>query len=141
VTPGSQPISPLPAIGKEYYYGLQLVGSGMIFSNDIYILSGRYANGQRARTYTFDVNARIPITSKLRISPRARYGMRDDKLTASTFRQFQPTMRVNFYPIRSSEIEVELGANFSRQHVLMGATDTTNSEQGILATVGYRLDF
>ena len=141
VTAGSQPIAPLPAIGKEYYYGLQLVGNGMIFSNDIYILSARYANGQRARTYTFDINARIPITSKLRISPRARYGLRDDKLTASTFRQFQPTMRVNFYPIRAAEIEIELGANFSSQHVLMGATDTTNSEQGILATIGYRLDF
>ncbi|WP_156254902.1 SPOR domain-containing protein [Sandarakinorhabdus oryzae] len=141
VTEGSLPIEPLPALGQEYYYGAQLVGNGLLFGNDIYIVGARYADNQRARTYTFDINARIPVSAKLRISPRARYGMRNDKLTASTFRQFQPTMRMNFYPLRSSEIEVELGANFAQQHMVIGTTDTTNTEHGLLATIGYRLDF
>ncbi|MFX4831508.1 hypothetical protein ABTB80_18810, partial [Acinetobacter baumannii] len=32
-------ITASPKIGKEYYYGLQLIGSGMVWGNDIYILS------------------------------------------------------------------------------------------------------
>lgn len=130
-----------PAVGREFYYGAQLVGSGMIFSNDIYILSARYADNQRSRTYTADINARIPVTSKFRISPRARYGFRDDKLTASTFSQIQPTLRVNYYPIRQSEIEIEIGGNFSRQHQMGTGINSVNTERGIVLSAGYRLDF
>lgn len=136
------PLNPMqPAIGREFYYGAQLVGSGMIFSNDIYILSGRYANNERSRTYTADINARIPVTNKFRLSPRARYGYRDDKLTASTFRQFQPTLRINYYPIRQSEIEIEIGGNFSRQHQISAGINSVNTERGIVLSAGYRLDF
>lgn len=136
------PLNPLqPAIGREFYYGAQLVGSGLIFSNDIYILSGRYADNERSRTYTADINARIPVTNKFRLSPRARYGYRDDKLTASTFRQFQPTLRINYYPVRQSEIEIEIGGNFSRQHQISAGIDSVNTERGIVLSAGYRLDF
>ncbi len=136
------PFNPLqPAIGREYYYGAQLVGSGMVFSNDIYILSGRYADNERSRTYTADINARIPITNKFRLSPRARYGYRDDKLTTSTFRQLQPTLRINYYPIRRSEIEIEIGGNFSKQHQISAGIDSVSTERGIVLSAGYRLDF
>jgi hypothetical protein len=136
------PFNPLqPAIGREYYYGAQLVGSGMVFSNDIYILSGRYADNERSRTYTADINARIPITNKFRLSPRARYGYRDDKLTTSTFRQLQPTLRINYYPIRRSEIEIEIGGNFSKQHQVSAGIDSVSTERGIVLSAGYRLDF
>lgn len=136
------PLNPSqPAIGNEFYYGAQLVGSGMVFSNDIYILSARYANNERSRTYTADINARIPITSKFRLSPRARYGFRSDKLTASTFRQLQPTLRVNYYPMRQSEIEIEIGANLSRQHQISPGVNAISTERGIVLSAGYRLDF
>lgn len=138
VTPGSLPVDPQPATGREYYYGAQVIGNGMIFSNDIYILSGRYADTQRSRTYTADINARIPLTSKLRVSPRARYGIRNDKFSDSTFQQFQPTLRINYYPIRQAEIELELGGNFSRQQSTLQGT---SSETGIFISAGYRLDF
>jgi hypothetical protein len=138
VTPGSLPIDPQPATGREYYYGAQLIGNGMIFSNDIYILSGRYADTQRSRTYTADINARIPLTSKLRISPRARYGIREDKFSDSRFQQFQPTLRVNYYPIRRAEIEIEFGGNFSHQRSTLQGN---SSETGIFLSAGYRLDF
>lgn len=136
------PLNPAqPAVGREYYYGAQLVGSGMLFSNDIYILSARYADNERSRTYTADINARIPITNKFRLSPRARYGFRDDKLTASTFRQIQPTLRINYYPIRQSEIEIEIGGNFSRQHQMSAGINSVSTERGIVLSAGYRLDF
>lgn len=140
-TPTSGGVAGTPAQGKEFFYGAQLVGSGLLWSNDIYILSGRYADTQRARTYTADINARVPVTDKLRLSPRARYGLRTDKLGNSTFRQIQPTLRINYYPMRHSEVEIELGGNFSRDKSVIGTTTTRGSESGYVLSAGYRLDF
>lgn len=140
-TPTSGGVQGFAAQGREYFYGAQLIGSGLLWSNDIYILSGRYADTQRSRTYTADINARVPVTSKLRLSPRARYGLRQDKTGNSTFRQFQPMMRINYYPMRHSEIEVELGGNFARDKATIGTTTTRGSESGYVISAGYRLDF
>jgi hypothetical protein len=139
--PGSTFLPPTLATGTEYYYGAQLVGSGMVFSNDIYILSGRYADTPRSRSYTADLNARIPVTSKFRISPRGRYGYRTDKLITGSYRQIQPSVRFNYYPMKRSEVEVEIGANFSTQKTSFGGIPSTNTERGILLSAGYRLDF
>ncbi len=143
---GTMEVGALPRTGREYYYGLQLIGSGMIWSNDIYILSGRYANTSTARIYTADINARVPITNKFRISPRVRYGYRDNKITPSTlvpgtFKQLQPTMRMNYYPIKNSEVEVELGGNFTSQSIHNGTTWDRVRERGWVLSAGYRLDF
>jgi SPOR domain len=139
--PGSTFLPVTLATGTEYYYGAQLVGSGMVFANDIYILSGRYADTPRARSYTADINARIPVTSKFRLSPRMRYGKRTDKLVAGSYQQFQPSVRFNYYPIKRSEIEIEIGTNFSTQKSTFGGIPQTNTERGILINAGYRLDF
>jgi len=138
---GTEVVLALPATGTEYYYGAQLVGSGLLWENDIYIFSGRFADAQRARTYTADFNARVPITTKFRLSPRLRYGYRSDKLIDSTFSQFQPTLRFNYYPVRHSEIEVEVGANFSSDRTVIGSTTNKTSETGWVLSAGYRLDF
>jgi SPOR domain len=141
VLPGTNLIAPTLSTGSEFYYGAQLIGSGMIFNNDIYIIGARLADTQRSRTYTADVNARIPITSKLRISPRARFGYRSEKFTDGTFRQIQPTFRLNYYPIKQSEIEIEVGGNFTKQKQTTGTTINNSSEQGLFLSLGYRLDF
>ncbi|MFM5893524.1 MAG: SPOR domain-containing protein [Novosphingobium sp.] len=144
-TVGTPEVFALPATGKEYYYGLQLIGSDLVMSNDIYILSGRFANTATAKIYTFDFNARLPITSKFRLSPRLRYGWRDGKATTlapgGTFNQFQPTLRLNYFPVRHSEIEVEFGGNFTKQSIYNGTTFDHVSEAGWVLSAGYRLDF
>ncbi len=138
---GTDAVAALPATGTEYFYGLQFIGTGLLMENDIYILSGRYSDTQRKRTYTADINARIPVTSKFRVSPRLRFGLREDKFIDSNFRQVQPSMRFNYYPIRHSEIEVEVGANFTRDKTMVGGSLNTTTESGYLLTAGYRLDF
>lgn len=147
-TAGTQAIDPILAVGKEYFYGLQFIGSDLLMTNDIYILSGRYADTSTSRIYTADFNARVPVTDKFRLSPRVRYGVRDDKITLATlnpgvFHQFQPTMRFNYYPIRHSEIEVEFGGNFSTQRVWNSTSLAYGniSETGWVLSAGYRLDF
>lgn len=138
---GTLAVSAIPTTGKEYYYGAQLVGSGLFWENDIYILSGRYSDTQRTRSYTADVNARVSLSRKVRLSPRLRYGYRDNKQDSGNFSQFQPTMRVNYYPMRGGEIEVEGGANFSRQKSIFAGAPTTMTESGYVLSAGYRLDF
>jgi hypothetical protein len=123
------------------------VGSGLIWENDTYILGGRLANSQNAKTYTADFNARIPITSNFRLSPRIRYAYQQSKLTPSnpvpgSYKQLQPTLRLNYYPSRHAEIEVEVGANFAtRNSVGFGGSLTPARETGLVISAGYRLDF
>lgn len=147
---GTQWILSIPATGREFYYGTQLVGSGLLWSNDIYILSARYADSYGGHTWTLDFNARVPLSQKLRISPRVRYGERTylptptSSVIAGTYRQFQPTLQLNWYPMRHSEVEINAGGNFTRQVQLTGGafpSNTTVTEKGIVITAGYRLDF
>jgi hypothetical protein len=139
-------IDPIPETGKEYYYGAELIGSGLFQENDIYTLSGRYADTSTARVYTIDVSGRVPVTSKLRLNPRFRYGHRNDKITANvlvpgTFTQIQPTMRLNYYPMKHSEIEVELGGNFSTKKDFTTGSLATTKESGWVLSAGFRVDF
>lgn len=147
-TAGTPEIQAMPAIGKEYYYGVQLIGSDLLMGSDIYILSGRYADTATARIYTADFNARLPITKSFRLSPRLRYGFRDNKPAGAvanpgTFKQFQPTVRLNYYPIKNSEIEIEFGGNFTRQTMWNSTTSAYDrvNEKGWVLSAGYRLDF
>jgi hypothetical protein len=50
-------------------------------------------------------------------------------------------LRINYYPVRQSEIEIEIGGNFSRQHQISAGIDTVSTERGIVLSAGYRLDF
>jgi len=138
---GTQEVAAIPSTGTEYYYGAQVVGTGLIWENDIYIVSGRYSDTQRSNTYTADINARVQLSGKLRLSPRLRYGYRKDKLVDSTFRQLQPTMRINYYPIQHTEVEVEFGADLSRQRDVIDGSRSTTTENGFVLSVGYRIDF
>lgn len=145
-TAGTPEILGLPPVGKEYFYGAQLVGSGLLWSNDIYIISGRYANASTSRTWTIDANARVPITSKFRLSPRLRYGHRDGKATQNvpipgSYDQFQPTLRLNFYPVRHSELEIEFGGDFSHQRDNVAGSWVHTNQSGWVLSAGYRLDF
>ncbi|WP_198005840.1 tetratricopeptide repeat protein [Erythrobacter sp. SD-21] len=140
-TDGTQEIPALASTGTEYYFGAQVVGTGFLWDNDIYILSGRYADTQRSHSYTVDFNARVPLTDKVRLTPRLRYGRREDRISQTTYEQFQPSLRVNIYPFRHGEIELEAGMNFASQRIrdLMGVS--TFDETGVIFTAGYRLDF
>lgn len=138
---GTQEVAAIPSTGTEYYYGAQVVGTGLIWENDIYIVSGRYSDTQRSNTYTADINARVQLTGKLRVSPRLRYGYRKDKIVDSTFRQVQPTLRINYYPLRHSEVELELGADLSRQRDVIAGSRSTTTENGFVLSLGYRIDF
>jgi tetratricopeptide (TPR) repeat protein len=138
---GTMEVLPTPATGTEYFYGAQVIGTGLFWENDIYILSGRYSDTQRSTSYTADFNARIPLMSNFRLSPRLRYGRRDSKLIDSRFSQLQPTLRIDYYPMRNIELEVEIGANFAHQTETLNNLTSTFDESGLVLSFGYRVDF
>ncbi len=145
-TAGTPEVGALPAMGKEYFYGAQLIGTDILMANDTYILSGRYADTATSRIYTADLNARVPVSNSFRVNPRLRYGYRDGKITSSTpvpgtFKQFQPTLRLNYFPFKRSEIEIEIGGNFTQQSIYNGTILDRMSERGWVLSTGYRLDF
>lgn len=140
-TPESGGVPAMLPTGKEYYYGAQIVGSGMLWRDDIYIMSARYSNSQRTRTYTGDFNARIPVSSRFRLSPRVRYGYRTDKFIDSTYKQLQPTLRINYFPMLHSEIELEFGGNFTKQITTIAGSPSRTNESGYVLSAGYRVDF
>lgn len=140
-TPGIQEIGPVDSTGTESYFGAQLVGTGFFWENDVYILSGRYADTQRSRSFTIDFNARAPLTDNIRLSPRLRFGKRESKLVDNSYTQIQPSLRVNYYPFRHGEMEIEAGMNFASQRTRDTVGVSTFGETSIILTVGYRLDF
>ena len=140
-TVGTQEIGPVGSTGTEYYFGAQVVGTGFFWDNDVYILSGRYADTQRSRSFTIDFNARAPLTDKIRLSPRLRFGRRESKLIDDRYTQIQPSLRVNYYPFRHGEFEIEAGMNFASQRTRDLVSASTFDETSIILTVGYRLDF
>jgi hypothetical protein len=62
-------------------------------------------------------------------------------LVPGTYSQLQPTIRLNYYPIKHSEVEIEFGGNFSKQTVWNGSAFDRISETGWVLSAGYRLDF
>ena len=78
----------------------------------------------------------MPLSNKLRLSPRVRYGYLTDKLTPGNFHQVQPTMQVNWYPVRHSEIEVEFGGNFTHQNQTLAGVLNISSETRYVLSAG-----
>ena len=83
----------------------------------------------------------MPITSNFRLSPRLRYGIRNNKFDDGRYYQFQPRLRFNTYPMRHSVIEVEMGWNFPMQRQTVNGSRNTTQETGYVIGAGYRLDF
>ncbi len=140
-TAGTNAVDAQPRVGREYFYGAQLVGTGLFWESDIFIVSGRYSDTQKARAHSVDFNARVPITSNFRLSPRVRYGKIANKFDEGYNRQVQPTVRFNLYPMRNSEVEVEVGANFVRERSITAGLASDRRETGLVISAGYRIDF
>ena len=60
---------------------------------------------------------------------------------SSNLQQIQPTVRINYYPMKRSEVEVEVGANFSKTHTVLATQNLNTNDRGLFLSAGYRLDF
>ena len=63
-------------VGTEYFYSAQLIGTGIFTPGDMYIGGVRFADLADSKLYVLDFNARFPLLTDLRVSPRLRLGYR-----------------------------------------------------------------
>ncbi len=137
-TPASFGVDAQPAIGSEYFYSMQLIGSSLLFANDTYTSSFRFGDQNTSRSYNADFNARFVVSKDLRISPRVRYNWQRSKFNTSSSNTFEPVLRVNYYFYRRAEFELEFGGRFYHSTPSLGLPV---KESGYLLNVGYRFDF
>jgi len=50
-------------------------------------------------------------------------------------------LRLNWFPFRHGETEVEFGGNFTKQTTMTAGTPLSTRESGWVLSAGYRLDF
>jgi hypothetical protein len=123
--------------GDDFYYSLQLIGSGLIKSGDISSLGWRYADTQYRDTYTFTLNSRYPLYDKFRISPRFQVNYRENKLQPGDQWRFIPGLRLEYTLGNEWRFEIDGEYRYANQE-LEGIAD---AKDGYSLSCGFRWDF
>ncbi len=123
--------------GNEYFYSAQLIGNGLVKDGDIYTLGVRYADSLSYNTWTYDLNARYPVTQDLRVGPRMRIRYRNQKDGDLEETSFLPSVRMNYRYMRNHHLELELGSEWVKRD----QGGITDSSLDYYLAAGYRFDF
>jgi tetratricopeptide (TPR) repeat protein len=130
-------LAALPA-GNEYYYSTQLIGNNILKDGDMYIAALRYSQLATSNLYMLDFNARFPLTTDWRISPRLRFGYtrgtNGNDLTAFTV---LPSILVDYYWTKQLSLEAEVGVQWTSTT----QTGVRSRDTEVMATFGVRYDF
>jgi hypothetical protein len=121
----------------EYEFGVQATGSNLFTDSDIVALGLRYADLDQSDRATIDLNARFPVTPRLRLNPRIRTDYRWNDDGDGTQLSVKPSLRATYRPTDDGELEVEVGADW-RQTETGGTRDES---LGYAAYVSYRIEF
>ena len=123
--------------GNEYFYSAQLIGNSLAKDGDIYTLGVRYADTLSYDAWTFDINARYPVTRDLRVGPRMRVRHRDQKDGDLEETSFLPSIRMNYRYMRNHHFELEVGSEWVNRD--QGGVSDSSLDYYLAA--GYRFDF
>jgi hypothetical protein len=136
-TDASGGVDAILGTGREYFYGLQLIGSSVITEGDTTVMGLRYANTSTADITTATLDTRYPVFSDWRINPRMRVDYRDNTSTDSTQWIASPSLRIDYRWRRRYRFEIEGGGEWSTEDL---PNDTRDSSAWFFS-VGYRADF
>lgn len=135
--PASGGVDAFESTGDEFYYFLQLIGSGLIKSGDISSVGVRYADTQYRDIYTFTVNSRYPLHGELWISPRLRIDYRENKILTGDQWRFLPGLRLEYRLGRNWRFEIDGEYRYADKE-LEGIAD---GKDGYAVSAGFRWDF
>jgi tetratricopeptide (TPR) repeat protein len=135
--PASGGVDAIPAVGNEYYYSAQLIGTDFFRPGDMYITGVRFADLAQSNLYVLDFSARYPLTPELRVNPRLRLGYRKGDSTDLKEFTVLPTVLLNYYWTKDLALELEIGTKWTLLQQL-GVKDTTTD---LFVTAGFRYDF
>lgn len=136
-TAASGGVEAMPASGPDYFYNLQLTGSGLIKPGDIAIIGARYSTTSTSDVTSLTLNTRYPVNDKWRINPRLRIDYRDNTQSNTTQWVVSPTFRTEYRWQKRYHFELEAGGDWSNLQL----TDTTDKSSAYYITLGYRIDF
>jgi len=135
--PASGGVEAFESTGDDFFYSLQLIGSGLIKNGDISSLGLRYADTKYRDTYTFTFNSRYPLDDKLRITPRFRIDYRENKIQSGDQWRFIPGLRLEYILARNWRFEIDGEYRYADKE-LEGIAD---GKDGYAVSVGFRWDF
>jgi len=136
-TPASGGVEAIPGTGNEYFYNLQLIGTGLLKEGDIAIAGIRYSDTSTANIFSVNLNSRYPVNSAWRVNPRLRVDFRRNKRDSSHQWTLAPSLRTDYRWKKRYHFELELGGEWSNLRL----TDTTEKTRSYFMSMGYRIDF
>jgi len=137
---GSSPsggVDAFESTGDEFFYFLQLIGSGLIKEGDVSSTGLRYADTKYRDIYTFTVNTRYPMYARLWISPRLEIDYRENKLQPGDQWRFIPGLNLEYTFMENWLFEIDGEYRFANEE-LPGVAD---GKDGYTFTAGIRWDF
>jgi hypothetical protein len=135
----------IPETGNQVFATATLVGTSLLRSNDLTVVSLRYDATRTHNTSMLLLDARIPFGERLRVSPRVAVTNRSAKLTDETQLVIAPALRAmlrwgNFL------LDLELGARWSSRDLPPTELDPFTEDgveeaTGGFVNLGYRWEF
>jgi hypothetical protein len=135
----------LPASGSQIFFSTSLIGSSLFMDSDVNVLGLRYSSTRSSDTTLLTLDGRYPLRRGLRLNPRLRVSLRDNKLGGSEEWIAAPSFRMILRWKRRYRLEFEMGGLWSTRKLdpIMNplAVDTTEDTSGYFVNLGYRADF
>lgn len=123
--------------GHEYFYSVQLIGSGLIKPTDTTIAGLRFSDTSTSDTVSLNLNSRYPVNRLLRINPRLRFDLSKVHRNGAKVFKVRPSLRADYYWKRRVRFEFEGGMELAYERVAGMKDDSTD----YFLRLGYRAEF
>ncbi|MBE9529299.1 MAG: SPOR domain-containing protein [Proteobacteria bacterium] len=135
--PASGGVAVVPGSGHEYFYSVQLIGSGLIKPTDTSIVGLRFSDTSTSDTVSINLNSRYPINRALRVNPRLRFDFSKVHRDGAKVFKVRPSLRADYYWKRRVRFEFEGGMEMAYERVAGQRDDSTD----YFLRLGYRAEF
>lgn len=136
-SPASGGVPAFDSTGDEFYYSLQLIGSGLVKDRDLSNMALRYADTKFRDTYTFILNSRYPINDMWRINPKLQIDYRKNKVLEGEQWRLRPGLRLEYILSNRWRFEIEGEYSWADKELPGIAED----RKGYAISLGFRYDF
>jgi hypothetical protein len=143
-TTASPPSGNVPAfesLGNERFFGVQLIRTGLLGSDDVWIAGLRVARNRLSDVHVLDLMGSFRVTSRFSIVPRLQLRDVDQSSNPGATRKITPSVRFLYDVSRRAQIEADIGGNAIRQMYAEPTIVGRRQEKAFVAYVGYRLLF
>lgn len=144
-TIASAGVAALPETGQQVFYNASLIGSSVLRDGDLTILTLRHNTTRTRDSTTLILDARLPLSEGLRLSPRVSLTTLADNATGVDQWIARPSLRV-IYRWRALMIDLEAGGRWSSRELPATELDpfTSDGTEELLGgylNLGYRWEF